>query len=120
MNSIRIIFCCLLSFLFIIGCGGSQDKINQEQESGPASEELTLPQIPKIPGPYKPTNKDIQAALQKSGFYHGEIDGDIGPLSKEAIRKFQAANKLVVDGKVGPKTWAALGKYLSEEPVKNQ
>lgn len=31
--------------------------------------------------------KEIQAALKKEGFYTGEIDGDFGPLSREARNK---------------------------------
>ena len=56
--------------------------------------------------------KDIQTALKNAGFYIGAIDGKIGPNSKKAIMEFQAAKGLKVDGKVGPKTWAELEKYL--------
>jgi len=44
----------------------------------------------------------------------GKIDGDIGPMSKQAIREFQAENNLVVDGEVGPKTWAVLKEFLKQ------
>lgn len=64
-------------------------------------------------GPYKPTPNDIQTALKNAGFYTGAIDGKIGPNSKKAITEFQKSNDLVVDGKVGPKTWAVLSRYLS-------
>ena len=49
---------------------------------------------------------------KNAGFYNARIDGDIGPISKQAIRDFQAANDLTVDGKVGPRTWAVLSKHL--------
>lgn len=47
-----------------------------------------------------------QAALMAAGYSVGncEIDGYCGPDTDEAIRKFQKANGLVVDGKAGAKT----------------
>jgi peptidoglycan hydrolase-like protein with peptidoglycan-binding domain len=54
----------------------------------------------------------IQKALAAAGFYKGVIDGKIGPISRQAIKNFQKANGLKVDGKVGPQTWGALEKYL--------
>ncbi len=54
----------------------------------------------------------IQKALKNSGLYEGAIDGKVGPRTKAAIREFQRKNNLNVDGKVGPKTWALLSKYL--------
>lgn len=75
----------------------------------PAKDLMPLP--PQ--GPYKPTDIEIQTALKNAGFYSGNIDGKIGPKSKKAIEDFQSANGLKVDGKVGAKTWEALGKYLN-------
>jgi peptidoglycan hydrolase-like protein with peptidoglycan-binding domain len=71
-------------------------------------------------GPYKPTGIEIQTALKHAGFYTGSIDGKIGPKSKKAIEDFQSAKGLKVDGKIGLKTWEALGKYLivASEPAK--
>jgi len=107
----RIILCILFIFPFFIGCSQKQESIEQEDEF---PSELTLPQIPKLPTSYKPTNKDIQIALRNAGFYKGKIDGDIGPMSKKAIQEFQAANNLVIDGKVGPRTWSVLKEYLHQ------
>ena len=75
----------------------------------PAKEVLPLP--PQ--GPYKPTGIEIQTALKNAGFYAGNIDGKIGPKSKQAIEDFQKANGLKADGKVGPKTWEAMSKHLN-------
>lgn len=57
-------------------------------------------------------NKKIQTALKRSGFYRGKIDGQLGPASRTAIRRFQKRNGLGVDGQVGTKTWSLLKRYL--------
>ena len=52
--------------------------------------------------------KELQTLLDKHGFPCGEIDGIFGPATDKAVKSFQKANGLTVDGKVGEKTWAAL------------
>jgi murein L,D-transpeptidase YcbB/YkuD len=59
-----------------------------------------------------PNGKEIQSALKKAGYYKGDIDGQIGSKTKEAIQKFQSANGITPDGVVGSKTWQVLSKYL--------
>jgi hypothetical protein len=59
------------------------------------------------------SKKEIQQALKNAGFYQGPIDGKIGPQTQEAIKQFQQANGLQVDGKVGRHTWAKLAPYLN-------
>ena len=60
-------------------------------------------------------NKAIQLALRNANVYTGEIDGKIGPMTREAIKKFQMAKSLQADGVVGSKTWSELKVYLPEE-----
>ncbi len=56
--------------------------------------------------------RTVQQALQTAGYAPGAVDGKMGKRTQKAIRDFQEAHGLSVDGKVGPKTWAKLGPYL--------
>ncbi len=91
----------------------SKPKITQVQ---PLSAAPNLEPLPPA-GPYKPTGIEIQTALKNANFYTGTVDGKIGSMTKKAIKAFQAANNLQADGKIGPKTWAVLGKYLNPQPI---
>jgi N-acetyl-anhydromuramyl-L-alanine amidase AmpD len=54
--------------------------------------------------------KRAQRRLEHHGFGPGAIDGDFGPSTEKAVRSFQKARDLDVDGVVGPMTWKALNK----------
>lgn len=56
----------------------------------------------------------LQYALAAAGYYMLSIDGDFGSGTDGAVRLFQRARGLVVDGIAGPKTFAALAAYLPE------
>lgn len=58
----------------------------------------------------------IQTALKKLGYYTGMLDGIAGKLTDKAIREFQKAQGLKVDGIVGPNTIKALAPS-SKAPV---
>ncbi len=58
------------------------------------------------------TKKQIQEALKNAGYYDGNVDGKIGPKTKAAIKEFQADNGLTVDGIAGRNTKEKLLKYL--------
>ena len=58
--------------------------------------------------------RQIQMALQKAGYYKGEIDGKLGVRTKRAVKGFQKAKKLNPDGIAGEKTWEALKQYLED------
>lgn len=68
---------------------------------------------------FKPSDTEVQTALKNANFYAGQVDGKVGPKTKQAIEDFQKANNLEADGKVGPKTWALLSAHLNA-PVEMQ
>lgn len=51
----------------------------------------------------------LQELLIVAG-YQLKVDGVFGPLTDEAVRKFQQSRALAIDGIVGPKTWEKLKK----------
>lgn len=52
--------------------------------------------------------KQVQQQLKNLNYYNGKVDGLYGYGTLQAVRAFQKANKLSVDGVVGPATWAKL------------
>lgn len=55
----------------------------------------------------------LQKKLRQWGYYTGSVDGVFGDQTLRAVKWFQSANGLVVDGIVGTKTAAALGLQVS-------
>jgi peptidoglycan hydrolase-like protein with peptidoglycan-binding domain len=99
-----VLFMCL----FFAGCSSTQKKtcspVSPERKASVKSAELDESM----------TSRQIQMALKAGGYYSGEIDGILGPRSREAIRKFQQDQGLVDDSIAGPRTQAVLRDYLPE------
>lgn len=134
---VRILLVIALVFggVYLLGCGKKAEPIDEYQDAMSVEElaptagvpvvtqetKVAAPAAPAVleplppAGPYKPTASEIQTALKNAGFYIGEVDGKLGPMSEKAIKDFQSANGLEPDGKVGTKTWSALGKYLKKQ-----
>jgi peptidoglycan hydrolase-like protein with peptidoglycan-binding domain len=58
--------------------------------------------------PVAATVVNAQKELNKRGFYHGPIDGIVGPETVKAVRWFQSADKLPVTGQLDGQTLKAL------------
>ncbi len=61
-------------------------------------------------GVLDPDVAGAQVALRSHGLYRGPIDGLRGPQTSRAVRAFQRRHGLQVDGLVGPRTRARLGR----------
>ncbi len=53
--------------------------------------------------------KRAQEALRDKGYYEGSIDGIIGPMTRKAIREYQKAENLPVNGQLDTQTASKLG-----------
>ncbi|SHF08660.1 peptidoglycan-binding domain-containing protein [Caloramator proteoclasticus] len=54
---------------------------------------------------------DLQKSLKDLGYYNSTIDGKFGPLTKDALMRYQRDYGLAVDGICGPSTWKSLAKH---------
>lgn len=61
----------------------------------------------------------LQNTLKAQGFYPGPVTGYYGGLTEEAVRKFQQAQGLLVDGMAGFKTLSALGDNSDTSDIQN-
>ena len=52
---------------------------------------------------------DVQAELQQMGYYRGEVDGLLGPLTREALTAYQADQGLTVTAVIDEPTLDSLG-----------
>lgn len=59
----------------------------------------------------------LQSALSALGYTVGTIDGDFGSNTESAVKTFQTANGLTVDGVAGPITLAAINNQSSQSLI---
>ena len=52
---------------------------------------------------------DVQAVLQQMGYYRGEVDGLLGPLTREALTAYQTDNGLTTTAAIDEPTLDSLG-----------
>lgn len=78
-----------------------------------ASEPVKTVSTSSTPASGKASTREIQRALKNAGFYQGNVDGKMGPMTKNAVKEFQRVHGLKDDGVVGKQTWAKLSSYLN-------
>ena len=65
--------------------------------------------IPKQTQPAPGRYREIQQALADKGYFRGSVDGNWGPESVDALKRFQRDQKIGDDGKLGALSLIALG-----------
>jgi peptidoglycan hydrolase-like protein with peptidoglycan-binding domain len=95
--------------------------VNYEGASAPPDEPETpscwVGRYLEITHPYTKGEdvEEVQQALADQGFSTGPIDGIYGPLTAEAVKRFQQSKGLAVDGIVGPNTTKELlGSWVTD------
>lgn len=73
----------------------------------------TVPTVKR--GDRGPAVEAMQALLAAAGYSPGPVDGAFGPATDAALRAFQKARGLTVDGVCGPQTWHALALVAAGE-----
>lgn len=59
--------------------------------------------------PFDQVVADVQASLQEQGYYQGEVDGLMGPLTRSALADFQRDHGLITTAALDQPTLASLG-----------
>jgi peptidoglycan hydrolase-like protein with peptidoglycan-binding domain len=68
-------------------------------------------------GSSDPAVRDLQQALKTLGHDPGAIDGVFGASTESAVKAFQQAREIPVDGIVGRVTWINIDEADQSEPV---
>jgi hypothetical protein len=59
--------------------------------------------------PFDQVVADVQSALQQQGYYHGEVDGLLGPQTRQALAEYQRAQGLYTTETIDQPTLQSLG-----------
>ena len=59
--------------------------------------------------PFDQVVADVQASLQEQGYYHGDVDGLMGPQTRQALADFQRDHGLITTAALDQPTLSSLG-----------
>jgi hypothetical protein len=118
MRRFALLITCLAFAAGTAACGDDKDDSAEETSSSTSSSTTTTTADESEEAEKEAEvvrfDREVQAELIAVGCYKGAEDGIIGPETDAAIKEFQSAEGLEVDGEVGTETSAALTKAASE------
>ena len=71
-------------------------------------------------GSNEPAVRDLQEALKALGHDPGPVDGVFGAQTETAVRAFQQAREIPVDGVVGLVTWRNIDEADQSHPAESR
>lgn len=115
--------------LVLAACGSSSDDTTTTTSPAAAADTTTTTSTTSPPSstsssttsttsPFGPATllaSVIQEELRSLGYFEGETDGILGPMTTEAITAFQTDAGITADGEYGPETYAALADALEAD-----
>lgn len=57
----------------------------------------------------------LQSYMKQLGYYSGKLDGKYGPATTAAVKEFQRAMGIAVDGNFGPQSYSTLNKHYASK-----
>jgi lipid-binding SYLF domain-containing protein len=93
-------------FLVALKEASAEAVANRKNEREPA---VSAKKAEPVAASKKTDIMQAQKSLQEKGYYNGSIDGIIGPMTREAVRDYQKAENLPVNGQLDAQTTAKLG-----------
>src|SRR5436190_2770887 len=109
----------------MVGAGGrcrGDPGVTRRADDGIATqstlaEDITMAEPVLKQGANGPDVRDLQGALKALGHDPGPIDGVFGARTTSAVKAFQQAREIAVDGIVGRVTWINIDEADQSEPV---
>ena len=100
------------------GLGPAAAQYHQACANSPVTSDGVEARIVATYGPaFTLTTMELQTLLKGLKLYNGDIDGDFGPRTREAVWAFERTWKLPEDGKADPKMMRTLATVAAEKHV---
>ena len=115
MNVQKIAVAAAILSLSGVALAAGNPSSSQDQGSSASSQQQTTSQSSSSSSGGSAEVRQAQQALKDKGFDVGQIDGQMGPHTQQALRSFQQQQNIQSSGQLDQQTLAALGVSSSSE-----